>query len=71
MKIDLALWKAIFKMPCSLKAELLSNAEHLLAKHTQQEQSEPEQQYGFGCWSGKISMAADFDAPLEDMKDYM
>lgn len=25
---------------------------------------------GFGCLRGKISMAADFDAPLEDFKDY-
>ncbi len=26
---------------------------------------------GFGCLKGKISMSADFDAPLEDFKDYM
>lgn len=26
---------------------------------------------GFGCLKGKISMAADFDEPLEDFKDYM
>lgn len=26
---------------------------------------------GFGCLSGKISMTADFDAPIEDFKDYM
>jgi Protein of unknown function (DUF2281) len=26
---------------------------------------------GFGCLRGKISMAADFDQPLEDFKDYM
>jgi len=25
---------------------------------------------GFGCLRGKISMAADFDAPLEDFRDY-
>ena len=25
---------------------------------------------GFGCLRGKISMAADFDEPLEDFKDY-
>jgi len=67
--IDFALWKAIFRMPSSLKAELLNYAEYLLAKHTQQEQPEAKQQYGFGCWSGKVVMTADFDAPLEDMKD--
>ena len=26
---------------------------------------------GFGCLKGKISMAEDFDAPLDDFKDYM
>ena len=26
---------------------------------------------GFGCLRGKISMAADFDAPLEDFKEYL
>lgn len=25
---------------------------------------------GFGCLRGKISMAADFNEPLEDFKDY-
>lgn len=26
---------------------------------------------GFGCLKGKIRLAADFDAPLDDFKDYM
>lgn len=26
---------------------------------------------GFGCLQGKLWMASDFDAPLEDFKDYM
>ncbi|WP_395748614.1 DUF2281 domain-containing protein [Prosthecobacter sp.] len=26
---------------------------------------------GFGCLKGKISMSEDFDAPLEDFRDYM
>lgn len=26
---------------------------------------------GFGCLRGRISMAADFDEPLADFKDYM
>ena len=25
----------------------------------------------FGCLAGKIKMTADFDAPLDDFKDYM
>ena len=71
MTTDFALWKAIFRMPSSLKAELLNYAEYLLAKQAQSAPADSGQQYGFGCWSGKVSMAADFDAPLDDMKDYM
>jgi hypothetical protein len=26
---------------------------------------------GFGCLKGKIHLAEDFDAPLDDFKDYM
>ena len=33
------------------------------------EETEPLK--GFGCLRGKIRMAADFDEPLEDFKDYM
>ena len=25
----------------------------------------------FGCWNGKFHMSDDFDAPLEDFKEYM
>jgi len=34
-------------------------------KHT------PEKRFGYGVLKGKINMASDFDAPLEDFKDYM
>ena len=30
-----------------------------------------EKRRGFGCLKGQIWMAEDFDAPLEDFKDYM
>ena len=32
---------------------------------------EPEKAPIFGCLKGQIWMAEDFDAPLEDFKDYM
>jgi hypothetical protein len=32
---------------------------------------DPGKWKGFGCLSGKISMSADFDEPLEAFKDYM
>ena len=33
--------------------------------------AEPLKEREFGCMKGKIWMADDFDAPLDDFKDYM
>ena len=33
--------------------------------------TEPLKEREFGCMKGKIWMADDFDAPLDDFKDYM
>jgi len=35
------------------------------------EKNEPLKEREFGCMKGKIWMADDFNAPLEDFKDYM
>ena len=45
----------------------------LLVLTTRTTQSEPAATlpYGRGCMKGKICLAEDFDAPLEDFKDYM
>ena len=32
---------------------------------------EPKKEREFGCLKGQIWMAEDFDAPLDDFKDYM
>ena len=34
-------------------------------------ETKPMKERGFGCAKGQFKMAADFDAPLEDFKDYM
>ena len=34
-------------------------------------ETEPEKEREFGCLKGQIWMADDFDAPLEEFKDYM
>ena len=34
-------------------------------------ETEPMKEREFGCLKGQIWMADDFDAPLEDFKDYM
>ena len=33
--------------------------------------TEPKKERVFGCAKGQFKMAADFDEPLEDFKDYM
>jgi hypothetical protein len=34
-------------------------------------EAKPKKRDGFGIWKGKISMADNFDEPLEDMQEYM
>jgi hypothetical protein len=38
---------------------------------TSQAPTQQQKQREFGCAKGKFWMADDFDAPLEDLKDYM
>ncbi len=43
-------------------------------KHPDQQakvEPKPDKRRGYGSLKGKIWMAPDFDAPLEDMKEYM
>ena len=37
----------------------------------QKAEPEPKKEREFGCLKGQIWMAEDFDAPLEEFKDYM
>jgi Protein of unknown function (DUF2281) len=61
------------KLPPDLQAEVLNYAEYLATKSTQPQTSDPApQKYRqAGTMKGMFAMADDFDAPLEDLKDYM
>lgn len=61
------------KLPPDLQAEILNYAEYLVTKHNQPQPSKPQlKQYRqAGTMKGMFTMADDFDAPLEDLKDYM
>jgi len=61
------------KLPAELQAEILHYAEYLAAKHVSASQSETQQQTyrKAGTMKGMFTMAKDFDAPLEDLKEYM
>jgi hypothetical protein len=59
----------IKNLPESLVKELLDFAEFLEQKWQKQENL-PKKRV-FGCSKGKYKLADDFDAPLDDFKDYM
>ncbi len=59
-------------LPESLQTEVLHYIEFLLNKYAEQSPAEtPQKKRKAGLLKGKIWMADDFDAPLEDLKDYM
>jgi hypothetical protein len=77
---DTALLEKINALPDAMKIEVEHFVEFLLAKQTQisSEQSlsthptnATKRRDGFGILKGKIWMADDFDAPLEEMQEYM
>lgn len=73
MTIDIKIFQILFKMPDSLKQEILHYAEYLLEKYGQPEspQDPSNRVRGYGSWVGQIVMSDDFDRPLEDLDDYM
>ncbi|MEE3718465.1 DUF2281 domain-containing protein [Tumidithrix elongata RA019] len=75
--LDTELFRAITIMPKEIKVAVLDYAEYLINKHSQSnshaivQTQTPSKKRQAGLLKGKIWMADDFDAPLEDMKDYM
>jgi secreted trypsin-like serine protease len=61
------------KLPPAIQTEILNYAEYLAAKYTQTSTpTTPPQKYRqAGTMKGMFVMADDFDAPLEDLHDYM
>jgi hypothetical protein len=64
--------ESLQQLPDSLQQEVLHYIEFLKARYTSSEpQPEQPKKRQAGRLKGKIIMAEDFDAPLEDLKDYM
>jgi hypothetical protein len=63
----------IQRLPESVQQEALRYIEGLVAKHIQHEQTPTivDRQNAFGIWKGQVWMADDFDAPLDDLQEYM
>lgn len=65
------------QLPDALQQEALDFVEFLIHKYQAQDArsansgSSSENRGGYGSWKGKIALSEDFDAPLDDMKEYM
>jgi hypothetical protein len=54
-------------LPENLKQEVLDFIGYLIMKYSKDQKNKPK----FGSAKGKYILAADFDEPLEDFKEYM
>jgi len=59
----------IQQLPEQLKQEVLHYVEFLQIKYSSQKEKNKNRKAGSA--EGKYNLAADFDAPLEDFKEYM
>ena len=59
-------------LPEALKKEVLHYVEFITSRYSNLKNETPKKPYRTaGSAMGKYTLAADFDAPLEDFKDYM
>ena len=61
--------KRLQNLKPKLKEEVYDFIDFLLAK--QEKDAKKVKKPHFGCTKGRFIMTPDFDAPLEDFKDYM
>jgi hypothetical protein len=71
--MEQAILEQLQQLPESAQHEALRYLEGLVAKHTPAEPTATpiDRHNAFCIWQGKIWMADDFDAPLDDMQEYM
>lgn len=65
---NVSLYSKINSLPKNLQKEVQDFVEFLQTKIKKESGNKPR---AFGCLKGKIKMAEDFDAPMEDFNDYM
>jgi hypothetical protein len=77
--MEQALLEQIQRLPESVQQEALQYIEGLVAKHNQSVQTPPlvrvrtvgNRKDAFGIWKGEVWMSGDFNAPLDDLQEYM
>lgn len=65
---ELQLYIKINRLPDDMKKEVSDFIDFLLSKRGKAKKSK---QPVYGCASGEILLSPDFDAPLDDFKEYM
>lgn len=79
MTLESSIINNIKKLPETMQQAVLLYTEFLVNRSTQQNEAQlesaPEVRHarrgGLGVWKGKIWIADDFDAPLDDFQEYM
>jgi hypothetical protein len=72
LMISPQLMATLDKLPPDLQTEILHYAEYLAAKYAALQEPDSSIPYRrAGTMKGMFAMADDFDAPLEDLKEYM
>lgn len=70
--MEQAILEQIQRLPESLQQESLQYLEGLVAKHDRSVQAPPlDRKNAFGIWKGDMWMSDDFNAPLDDLQEYM
>ena len=71
--------ESLKQLPHSLQIEVFHYIEFLKNNYVKQnnnsiealEEKKTKKRDGFGIWQGKITMSDDFDAPMEELEEYM
>jgi hypothetical protein len=72
--LETTILKHLQQLPESLQQDVLHYIESLLRQQAASNPPETtplDRQQAFGIGQGKVWMSDDFDAPLDDLKDYM
>jgi hypothetical protein len=71
--MELAILEQLQKLPESRQQEVLRYIESLVAQYSKDSNDQPvlSRHNAFGIWKGKVWIADDFDAPLDDLKEHM
>jgi Protein of unknown function (DUF2281) len=71
--MESAILEQFQKLPLSGKQEALRYLEALVSQYEDDQINRPvlNRSNAFGIWKGKVWMSDDFDAPLDELQEYM